>query len=173
MTDEPPAHEPLWASFRDVVEQLTGPLAASTIERVAEETERLDKSLAELRKGLSAVAVEQDDIARALKKRQESLLRGIEGLRGQLEAHETRSAAAHDDTAALLRELSRFTADARASTAALEAVVEDRLARFRTSLAVDVEAMRARQSATERWGRMTVVMVFLTFVLAAVGVVVR
>jgi chromosome segregation ATPase len=185
MTDEPSAAEPLWASFQDVVEQLTGPLAASTVERVAEEVGRLDKSLAELRKDLNGLAVEQDDAARALKKQQEALTRENQQLRCQLEtlkddlaeqlklSHEAQSAAAREDTAAVLREVSRAIEEARSSSTVLEAAVGERLARLRTSWAADVEALRARQSATERLARVTVVLLSLTLVLGAVGVVLR
>jgi chromosome segregation ATPase len=164
MTDEIPAAEPLWVSFRDVVEQLTGPLAASTVERITEEVGRLDKSLAGLKKDLDGLAVEQDDNALALKKQQEALLRENQELRSQLEAlkndlveqlkqiHEAQSAAAREDTAAVLRELSRAAEEAR-------------------TWAADIEALRARRSASERLARATVLLLSLALVLGAVGVV--
>ncbi|GAQ65300.1 hypothetical protein [Streptomyces scabiei] len=164
MSDEIPAAEPLWASFQDVVEQLTGPLAASTVERVAEEVGRLDKSLAGLKKDLDGLAVEQDDNALAVKKQQESLRRENQELRRQLEAlknhlaeqlqqiHEAQSAAAREDTAAVLRELSRAAEEAR-------------------TWAADLEALRASRSASERLARATVVLLSLALFLGAVGVV--
>ncbi|MFD5836189.1 hypothetical protein ACFWHV_21855 [Streptomyces collinus] len=185
MTDEPSAAEPLWASFQDVVEQLTGPLAASTVERVAEEVGRLDKSLAELRKDLSGLAVEQDDAVRALKKQQEALIRESQQLRSQLEAfkndwaeqlklsHETQSAAAREDAAGVLGEVSRAIEETRSSATALDTAVGERLARLRASWAAEVEALRARQSATHRLARVTVMLLSVALVLGAVGVVLR
>lgn len=185
MTDEPSAAEPLWASFQDVVEQLTGPLAASTVERVTEEVRRLDKPLAELRKDLNGLAVEQEEAVRALKKQQEALTRENQQLRCQLEllkndlaehlrlSHEAQSAAAREDTVAVLREVGRAVEEARSSATVLEAAVDEGLAQLRTSWAAEAEALRARQSTTERLVRVMVVMLSLTLVLGAVGIVLR
>ncbi|MEW1771798.1 hypothetical protein [Streptomyces sp. NPDC086777] len=183
MTDESSAAEPLWASFQDVVEQLTSPLARSAVERVTEEVGRLDKSLTALNKGLNGAAVEQEDAARALRKQYEALARENQELRRQLNTvkndlaeqlelnHEAQLAAAREDTAAVLREVRRAAEETRSSATALEVAVDERLTRLGTSWATDIEALRTRQSATERLAWATVVLLSVALVLGVVGLV--
>ncbi|MFS4090991.1 hypothetical protein [Streptomyces sp. AF1A] len=183
MTDESSAAQPLWASFQDVVEQLTSPLAQSAVERISEEVGRLDKSLAELRKDVNGAAVEQEDTARALRKQYEALARENQDLRRRLDTvgndlaeqlrlnHKAQSAAAREDTAAVLSDVNRAAEESRSSATALGASVDERLTRLETSWAAAIEALRSRQSATERLARVTVVLLSLVLVVGVAGVV--
>ncbi|MFF4900774.1 hypothetical protein [Streptomyces sp. NPDC001068] len=176
--DEPPAPEPLWASFQDVVDQLTGPLAKSTVARVSEEADRVERALTKLRTSLDGTAEEQEDAVRALKRQQEALLRENQALRRRLESVgdgltallELHREAQATDTAAVVRELNRAEEEARSAGQARDTAAEERLTRLRASWGADMSALRDRQRASDRLARVTLALLSITLVLVAVGI---
>jgi len=165
VTDHAPGAEPLWASFKDVVEQLTGPVTRSTVELVSGEVKRLEQTLAGLKDDLTAATDQQEDAARRLDSKLRALTQENQELRARLveakadvaaalehsqEVQAAWATAVREDMTAVLLAVDRAAQESRSREQALEGMLTERLAQLHASAAADTDALRAHADTMRR-----------------------
>ncbi|MEV5433420.1 hypothetical protein [Streptomyces sp. NPDC052701] len=158
MTEQNSDAEPLWAPFKDVVEQLTDPVVKSTLELVSRETKGIRGALAGLEDALAAVADRHESTARRMDVKLRALAQENQELRARLddlksdvtaalengqELQTSLAAVTHEDTRVILRELNRGIQESRSRERALDAALKEQLDRLRASAAADGDALRS------------------------------
>lgn len=183
-----------WASFTDVIGQVTEPIVTSTLERVATETTKLKAAIDKVGADVVAVSIAQDETARKLRSQttqhttaMEDLFKRIEQARTDLSAgieqtHQSLSAEAEENRQELakLREtltvtLKEIADEIRDRDAVFRTELDELVTAARTSVGADLQSFRTdaaalatRMSAVERLTRIAAVLSLVIAVTACV-----
>ena len=181
----------MWASFKDVIGQVTEPIVTSTLERVSAEAGKLQEAIDKVGTDVAGVSITQDEIARKLRsqttRHTEDLLTCIEQARKDLSAcieqkHQSLSAEVegHREDLAKLGEtltapLKEIAEEIRDRDAVLRAELNELFKTAQTSFGVELQYFRTdaaalvtRMSAVERLTRIAVVLSLVIAVAACV-----